>query len=100
MNKYYAQLLEELLTSDDPEELEVELEANTTANVPGYQTPYAFSDDEDDEGNEESAEKLGYKIVKEELSPADEKQVRTIIRVELAKVFFDLYRKRGTWERG
>ena len=38
-------LFEELLTSDEPEELEAELEseANTTANVPGYQTPYAFS---------------------------------------------------------
>ena len=100
MNKYYLQLFEELLTSDEPEELEVELEANTTANTPGYQTPYAFSDDEDGDGNEEAAEKLGYKIVKEQLSPDDEKQVRTIIRVELAKVFFDLYRKRGTWERG
>jgi len=99
MNEYYLRLFEELLTSDEPEELEVELEANTTSNVPGYQTPYAFDDDEDGEGNEDAALQLGYTLA-EELTPDDEQQVRTLIRVELAKVFFDLYRKRGTWERG
>jgi len=28
-----------------------------------------------------------------------EDEVRKIIRLELARVFFDLYRKRSTWER-
>ncbi len=26
-------------------------------------------------------------------------EVRKIIRTELARIFFDLYRKRSTWER-
>ena len=26
-------------------------------------------------------------------------EVRQIIRTELARIFFDLYRKRSTWER-
>ena len=36
------------------------------------------------------------KILKEEL---DEKTVRDIIRKEVAKVFFDLYRKRQMWTK-
>jgi|TARA_R110002074_G_scaffold138583_1_gene283829 hypothetical protein len=35
-------------------------------------------------------------ILTEEMS---EEQVRQIIRTELARVFFDLYRKRSTWEK-
>ena len=38
--------LTDLISELVEEELE---EASTSANVPGYQTPYAFSDDEDDE---------------------------------------------------
>jgi len=36
------------------------------------------------------------KILKEEL---DEKSVRDIIRKEIAKVFFELYRKRQSWTK-
>ena len=36
-------IFEELLTSDEQEELEAELEANTSGAVPGFQTPHAFS---------------------------------------------------------
>jgi len=28
-----------------------------------------------------------------------EDQVRKVIRLELARIFFDLYRKRSTWEK-
>ena len=48
-------LFEALLTSDDPEELEAELES------------------------------------------ADITKVRTIIRQEVARIFFDLFRKRSVW---
>lgn len=46
------------------EELSLE-EMNTTASVPGYQTPNAFSASEEDfdEHNKESAEVYGYKIL-------------------------------------
>jgi len=36
------------------------------------------------------------KVLKEQMS---EKMVRDLIRRELAKIFFDLYRKRATWEK-
>ena len=39
--------------------------------------------------------KKNKKILKEEIS---EKEVRDIIRSEIARVFFDLYRKRSAWE--
>mgnify|MGYP000501141248 FL=1 len=35
-------------------------------------------------------------IITEEMS---EDQVRKVIRMELARIFFDLYRKRSTWEK-
>lgn len=35
-------------------------------------------------------------IITEEMS---EEEVRKVIRTELARIFFDLYRKRSTWER-
>jgi hypothetical protein len=40
--------------------------------------------------------KKSKKILKEQL---DEKAVRDIIRKELARVFFDLYRKRQSWTK-
>ena len=36
------------------------------------------------------------KIIKEQM---DEKAVRDLIRKEIARIFFDLYRKRSAWER-
>ena len=40
--------------------------------------------------------KKNKKILKEEIS---EKDVRDIIRSEIARVFFDLYRKRQSWKK-
>ena len=93
-------IFEELLTSDEPEELEAELEseASTTAGVPGYQTPYAFSDDENDKKRKkQDLARFGYDIVGEGLESADIAKVRTIIRQEVARIFFDLFRKRSVW---
>ena len=35
-------------------------------------------------------------IITEQMS---EDQVRQVIRIELARIFFDLYRKRSVWEK-
>ena len=37
--------------------------------------------------------------IKEELSPDDMKKIRLAIRKEIARVFFDLYRKRTVWSK-
>jgi len=39
------------------------------------------------------------KQIQEELSSQDTQMIRAIIRKELARIFFDLYRKRTMWER-
>ena len=39
------------------------------------------------------------KKIKEELSKDDLKDIRKAIRIEIARIFFDLYRKRGTWNQ-
>jgi len=81
-------------------------EATTTGDAAGYGTPFAFSD-----GGKKSKKKkkdistnsTGYEIVeninliKEELSVSDVNGIRDIIRKELAKVFFDLFKKRSVW---
>ena len=38
------------------------------------------------------------KVLKEELEIQDIQQIRKLIRHELARVFFDLYRKKKVWE--
>jgi type I restriction-modification system DNA methylase subunit len=40
-------------------------EATTTASVAGYNTPYAFSDDSDNNKKKKYLEKLGYTVVSE-----------------------------------
>ena len=40
--------------------------------------------------------KKSKKVIKEELT---EQEVRSLIRAEVAKVFFDLYRKRQSWTK-
>jgi len=92
-------IFEELLTSDEPEDLEAELEseASTTAGAPGYQTPHAFSADGDDTKKKADLAKFGYDIVGEGLESADISKVRTVIRQEVARIFFDLFRKRSVW---
>ena len=36
------------------------------------------------------------KVIKEQIS---DDQIRELIRKELARIFFDLYRKRSAWEK-
>ena len=59
--KTYKEILEDLIN-----EVEKELEEhNTTANVDGYQTPYAFSGKGKKDRRKQIAKQLGYKIVGE-----------------------------------
>jgi len=36
-------------------------------------------------------------VIKEVLSPDELAELRKLIRKEVAKIFFDLYRKKSTW---
>lgn len=46
-----------------------------------------------------SKSKIKKPMVKEQLDPSDLEDIRILIRKELAKIFFDLYRKKSVWEK-
>ena len=81
-------------------------EATTTGDVAGYGTPYAFGDNSEKSKKKKkknATTSTGYEIVeninliKEELSVSEMNNIRDLIRTELAKVFFDLFKKRNMW---
>jgi hypothetical protein len=72
-----ANLLDEL----DGTELE---EITTTTG--GFETPKAFK-------------KKKKKIVKEEITSDDWNKLKKIIRMEIAMIYFDLYKKRAVWTK-
>jgi len=41
--------------------------------------------------------KIKSKVITEELTADDISKIRSLIRKEVAKIFFDLYRKKSTW---
>jgi hypothetical protein len=43
--------------------------------------------------------KKNIKIIKEELSDRDYKEIRDLIRLEVASILFDMYKKRKSWIR-
>jgi|TARA_R110000744_G_scaffold16218_1_gene44794 hypothetical protein len=44
-----------------------------------------------------ATQKIKRKIIGEELTMDDVSKIRSLIRKEVAKIFFDLYRKKSTW---
>ena len=40
---------------------------------------------------------INHFLIKEEITNEDEKQIRELIRQEVAAIFFDLFKKRKTW---
>ena len=88
--------LNDLISELVEEELE---EGSTTAGIPGYQTPYAFSGGrkKDKKKRKKNAKQAGYQLFKEEIEAKDYKLLAQIIRMELASVFYDLYKKKSIW---
>lgn len=89
-------------------------ESSTTAGVPGYQTPNAFSNKSSKKGKRKKGkvakgkvevgagghkkpDVLGYTVVNEEIDSKDYKALAQIIRMELASVFYDFYKKKSIW---
>ncbi len=75
------EILDEL-TEDELEEI------TTTAAVPGYLTPMAFS-----------SKKKKKKRIKEELEPKDVQQVRKIVKEIINNMFRDIWLKRNSWNK-
>ena len=82
----------------DEESLE---EITTTAAVPGYLTPFAFSD-----GSKKNKKKklkrikksTGYIAVTEALDDKDLKQIQKLIRDVVGDILRDIWLKRNAWK--
>ena len=76
-------------------------EITTTAAVPGYMTPYAFSD-----GSKKDKKKklkrlkksTGYIAVTEALDDKDLKQINKLIRDVVGDILRDIWLKRNAWK--
>tara|TARA_Y100001938_G_scaffold141708_1_gene211875 strand:- start:536 stop:1009 length:474 start_codon:yes stop_codon:yes gene_type:complete len=72
MEKSLKEILDEIL-----DEVEKELEeATTTANVAGYQTPYAFSSKKDKKRKKKVATSMGYTVVDNDMDNINEAKVK------------------------
>mgnify|MGYP001296917394 FL=1 len=75
-------------------------EMSVTGDIAGYQTPYAFSGGrkKDKKKRKKNAtNSTGYEIVREAIESSDIPQISKLIRLELASLFYDLFRKRRAW---
>ena len=71
-------------------------EISTTGDVAGYQTPYAFK--KLTKKKKKNIEKqTGFKFVDENVSDADIKKIRKVIRKEVSDILFDIWVKRNSW---
>ena len=87
-------LFKEILDEKDLDEI------TTTAAVPGYQTPYAFSSKEDEKKKKKRLKKsTGYKFVNEALDEKDLKQITKLIKVVVGDIIRDIWLKRTTWNK-
>ena len=80
----------------DEESLE---EITTTAAVPGYQTPFAFSSKEDEKKKKKRLKKsTGYSFVSEALDEKDLKQISKLIKDVVGDILRDIWLKRNSWK--
>ena len=80
----------------DEESLE---EITTTAAVPGYQTPYAFSSKEDEKKKKKRLKKsTGFTFVSEAIDDKDLKQITKLIRNVVGDILRDIWLKRTAWK--
>ena len=81
----------------DEESLE---EITTTAAVPGYLTPFAFSKSEKDKKKrlKRIKKSTGYTAVTEALDEKDLKQITKLIREVVANILRDIWLKRTSWK--
>ena len=74
-------------------------EITTTAAVPGYQTPFAFSSKEDEKKKKKRLKKsTGYKFVSEAIDDKDLKVITKLIRNVVGDILRDIWLKRNSWK--
>ena len=74
-------------------------EITTTAAVPGYQTPFAFSSKEDEKKKKKRLKKsTGFTFVSEAIDDKDLKQITKLIRNVVGDILRDIWLKRTAWK--
>ena len=82
----------------DEESLE---EITTTGDVAGYLTPFAFSDNSEEEKKKKLKrlkKSTGYIAVTEALDDKDLKQIQKLIRDVVGDILRDIWLKRNAWK--
>ena len=97
--KHFNEIMEEILSEViDEEELD---EITVTGDVAGYNTPMAFTGD-DEKGKKKkkriSTNSTGFDIVKEELESKDIAIIKKLIRDVIGDVYRDIWIKRNSWK--
>ena len=85
----------ELLDEESIEEI------STTLSVPGYSTPFAFSDKSEKDKKrrlKRIKKSTGYIAVTEALDDKDLKQINKLIRDVVGDILRDIWLKRNTWK--
>ena len=76
-------------------------EITTTGDVAGYLTPFAFSDNSEEEKKKRLKrikKSTGYTAVTEALDDKDLKQINKLIRDVVGDILRDIWLKRNTWK--
>ena len=76
-------------------------EITTTGDVAGYSTPFAFSDNSEEEKKKRLKrikKSTGYELVKEALDDKDLKQINKMIRDVVGDILRDIWLKRNAWK--
>ena len=74
-------------------------EITTSAAVPGYMTPFAFSSKKDKKKKLKRLKKsTGYEPVNEALDDKDLKQINKLIRDVVGDILRDIWLKRNAWK--
>ncbi len=95
-------IISKIVTEVLQEEEELE-EATTTADIEGYNTPFAFGGEDKSskkKKKEISTNSTGYKMVKESIDDKDIKYIKSLIRDTVANILRDIWLKRSAWKKG
>ena len=90
------ELIKSVLRELQQEELE---EITVTADVDGYNTPFAFTGKKGKKKKKQvSTNSTGYKPVNEALDKKDIEEIRKLIKDVIGDVYRDIWLKRNAWK--
>ena len=93
-NNLIKSLTEEIIEEDELEEI------TTTAAVPGYMTPFAFTGGKPSREKKKKKKKNSHrKKIGEALESKDLEKIKKLIRVVVSDIYRDIWLKRSSWNK-